>query len=45
MIERLFHEPLERDGAALANCVADEIDQDEIAGVHRVVKKLKRLHG
>ncbi len=45
MIERLLHEPLERHGPAPADRLPDEFGQSRIAGVHRVVKKVKRLHG
>ena len=47
VIERLLHEPLEGDGTGCTDRVANEIDQNGIAGMHRVelLKKLKRLHG
>ena len=44
MIERLLHEPQEWHRAPLANHGADVFDQSWLAGVHRDVKKVKRLN-
>ena len=43
VIERLLHEPREGNGAALPDGLADVVDQIGIAGVHRVVKKVKSV--
>jgi hypothetical protein len=43
VIERLLHEPRERHGAGLTDRAANEIDQNGIASMHRVVKKVKKV--
>src|SRR5688572_33445515 len=45
MIERLLHEPGKRPRPCAANRIANEANKIGIAGVHGVVKKVKRLHG
>ena len=41
MIQRLLHEPGKSHRSILPNSFADELDQIRIAGVHRIVKKVK----
>src|ERR1043166_7278422 len=44
MIKRLLHEPVEAHRPIAPDRLANEGDEIGIAGVHRVVKTLKRVH-